>query len=1013
MAGLTLGIDLGPTSIGWALVDEERGALLGAGVRVFPEGVDRDTSGAEQSKSAQRRVARLARRQIERRARRKRHLRRLLVQAALLPESALCARNDAERAAWEGHQFGQYDPYTLRYRALDERLELHEIGRILLHLVQHRGFQSNRRADRARKKETSDMLNKISALASEIDSSGSRTLGEYLTKLRGTDPARFHSTRLRGRHTRRDMYTHEFDEIWAKQATYHPTVLTPELRERLHHAIFYQRPLRPPSPALVGRCELEPRLPRCPRADRRFQRFRLYNEVNNLRVLNVSTREERPLRPEERSKLIAYLSKAKDRKFEQIAKHLFGQVEGIRFNLERGGRDKLDGLPVDAALGKKGLLGKRWDTVPEDLKDRIVGAIIDDEPDRLTFLLGEAGLDTALAAKLLDETPVPEGYGSYSLHALKKLLPHMERGLPLTSRTASQPSALRAAGYLAPWERAISTQPYLPLPPLVTNPLVRAALHEVRKVVNAILRELVYKHGHTLARVNIELAREVRGTAAQRQQRSKDMRERERDRTSAADRIRDHGVKPSREAIERYLLWLEQGKVCVYSGRPISLVQLLGGEVDVDHILPRSRSLDNSLMNRVVCFRDTNRDKGDRTPHEWLAQTDRNRYEQVLVRSRDLPYPKYQRFLQETVELDDFIARQLVDTAYIATQVREYVAGLGAEVFCPKGAHTAELRWQWGLNAVLRSDALNLKNREDHRHHALDAIVIALTSPARLQQLARLWRAGGTSATGEILPEPWHGFRNTVEVAVNAINVSHRPRRKVSGGLHAENPFGRTPEAGVFVKRKAVADLSPSEIEKIRDPGIRRLIQQRLRDRGLEYGRGRKVDKKAWSEALAKICMPSGVPVNKVRLLVNDLTIRPIRNGTAMVKTGEVHHACVFELSDEKGVTRRVAEYTSLLEASDRLRHKQPVVQRQHSTNPDARFLMSLCTGDMLIAVIEGSNRLVLVSTLVSTQGRIHIVDANDARPVTRKKDIGKTPNSLVARKVLVDPLGRIRWARD
>jgi CRISPR-associated endonuclease Csn1 len=137
------------------------------------------------------------------------------------------------------------------------------------------------------------------------------------------------------------------------------------------------------------------------------------------------------------------------------------------------------------------------------------------------------------------------------------------------------------------------------------------------------------------------------------------MRQREEDRDAAAQRIREHGIKMSREAIDRYLLWEEQRHECIYSGEPISLAQLFGGEVDIDHILPRERSLDDSLKNRVVCFRSQNRDKADRTPHEWLAATDPARYEAILQRTKCLPYPKAERLRQQHVTLNDFIARQL------------------------------------------------------------------------------------------------------------------------------------------------------------------------------------------------------------------------------------------------------------------------------------------------------------------------------------------------------------------
>lgn len=89
---ICLGLDIGSNSIGWALVDDQAGRILGAGVRVFPEGVDRDTQGGELSQHEQRRIARAMRRQIRRRARRKRQLRVVLVGAGLLPDSALLPR---------------------------------------------------------------------------------------------------------------------------------------------------------------------------------------------------------------------------------------------------------------------------------------------------------------------------------------------------------------------------------------------------------------------------------------------------------------------------------------------------------------------------------------------------------------------------------------------------------------------------------------------------------------------------------------------------------------------------------------------------------------------------------------------------------------------------------------------------------------------------------------------------------------------------------------------------------
>ena len=265
MSDVILGLDLGANSIGWALIDEEGQRLLSAGVRVFPEGVDRDQQGGEVSKNVQRRMARSIRRQIARRSRRKAKLRTLLLESGLLPAVAGLPREDPQRVRWEHETYQAVDPYTLRRRALREKLGPEELGRLLLHLNQRRGFESNRRADRAKRKETSEMLREISGLAEDM---GDKTLGEYLADLRDDDPTRHHFTRLRGMHTNRAMYRQELDRIWSVQQHHHPGLLTDDLKQRVDEIIFFQRRMYWPA-SVIGHCEIEPRHPRCPRPPHR------------------------------------------------------------------------------------------------------------------------------------------------------------------------------------------------------------------------------------------------------------------------------------------------------------------------------------------------------------------------------------------------------------------------------------------------------------------------------------------------------------------------------------------------------------------------------------------------------------------------------------------------------------------------------------------------------------------------------------------------------------------------
>lgn len=1037
----TLGLDLGSNSIGWALVETdpgEKGRIVATGVRIFPEGVDRDTKGTEVSKSEGRRIARGMRRQIARRARRRRNLRRALVQSGLLPQLALAKRDDPVRVAWEKEQHQACSPYDLRVRALQEELSPYELGRIFLHLAQRRGFLSNRKGDRAKKKEASDLLKKISQLAEDM---GDDTLGVHLAKQIQADSF----SRVRGKHTRRDMLIGEFDRIWEAQAKYHPQLLTEKLKygeagrltypvapkgvgkgsllERfgIFGIIFFQRPMYWPK-SVVGQCEQEPKQKRCPRADRRAQRFRLLHEVNNLRILDANQADERPLTAEERDKLLKALGKKKELKFTEMKKQI-GLLEGARFNLERGERDKLLGLPTDAALAAKKLFDKRWYDLSEQRKNEIVCSLLEDEePMIIEKATKEWGVDQKVAEALAD-LDLPEGYSSYSVVAIEKLLPHMERGLPLMTGDGT-PCAMAEAGYLRPDQRTVNQRDTLPPPPNVTNPLVRQALHEVRKLVNAIIREYG-KPSH----IHIELAREVKGTAKDRAKRTAEMASRRRERDKAADRLRVNGHKVTQDAIDRFLLWEEQNHECIYSGKPISLAQLLGGEVHVDHVLPYSRCLDNSLMNRVVCFRDENDLKGDKTPHEWLAATQPQKFDEVLQRSAKLPYGKARKFRVAELALDDFIARQLVDTAYISRQVVEYVKCLGCDVVCSKGQNTAELRHHWGLDTVLRDDGFNLKNREDHRHHAVDAIVIALTDRKRLHHLSRIRRRGGTDHTGEVLPDPWPTFRETVEKAVNAINVSHRVQRKVRGALHEEKIYGATQkraqvqpkssrpwaknwieEQDQFVYRKRLEELTLPMIDDIRDPTIKQLVWDRLKQFGLEPGKKGSIPEEAWREPLR---MPSGTPVKKVRLLKQDKTIQPIRDGSTFVKPGSIHHLCLFDLPSKNGKPVRDAVFVSMLEAAQRVKQGKDLIVRTHPTRPDARFLMSLSQGEMVLAHFKGREVLVRLLTAASTSHQMWFALHTDARKSADIEKFSAKPNTLTCKKVVVDILGRLRTAND
>ncbi len=1172
---VTLGLDLGPNSIGWALLDEEKAKILGAGVRVFPEGVENFDTAKEESKNEGRRKARTMRRQIARRARRKRLLKKALIETGLFPSDAA-----------EQERLLQADPYELRTRALDGPLTLHEIGRVLLHLNQRRGFKSNKKEEAKEEsqakrncskkdqkpkpdaeKKTEDMLLEMRELEQAVRKDDARTIGEYLHRKndRFNHMERKDDDHVRGRHILRKMLMDEFDLIWAEQSKHHPSALSDQLAygklgrpkdiqrplpksqeflDRNHSIrnprygmsdleafglfglIFFHRTLKPVPKEAIGLCELEPKERRCPRADRRAQRFRLLQEVNNLRYIDPDRLEERELDKDQRDKIVAYLSTREKATFEDLRK-LLGLDEAHRFNLERGQRSSIKGMVVDWLMAKA--VGKEWHGLPEEVKTGVVYALNNSVDDDETFqrLTTEFNLDAAQANAALT-VDLPEGYLNLSLKAINRLLPYMEQGLIYEHKDPAK-SARAAAGYDDPWALRRRIFDKLPDPartkdcPIgdIPNPVVKRTLVELRKLINAILTEHRRVTGNPKWRpdaVHVEMGRDVRSRpkdssspAYWRYKQEEDERkEREAKREHAKEELRKNNIPfgSNGRNILKYLLWEEQGRECIYSypARAISFAQLFTEEIEIDHILPRSQSLDNSQMNLVVCFREENhpiRGKGQQTPRQWLESSHIDKYKDVCRRAKKLfPYPKYKRFLQKEAKLDDFIARQLNDTRYIAKATAEYLRCLFDDdenktgvVLGLKGQLTSTLRRQWGLNTILSelpdSPAWRQggtlhdgeKNRADHRHHAIDAIVLALTDRSRLQKLAKgfevvEWIDQETGEAkyheayrGNEILEPWKSFREDVRTLIRDIKVSHRAERKVAGKLHDDNPFGPTKEPGRFVKRKAIESLSPSEVENICDGGIKKIVTEALSAAGIEFGRGKKPDAKAMKKALSGLRMPkkekdasgktitkpaAGPPIRRVRLWVTSDAIGRIREGTpheVCVNPGSTHHLALFEWQ-ENGKTKRGSVFVTMLAAMERVKAQQqeferllrehekrtgkaltkrdpryrdfqkqaskaaPLIERippkDHPTIPaDAKFLFSLSAGEMVLANYKGEEKLLVFRTAASTQGQIYFVEHTDARRGKSQKPFVFTANTLNARKVTVDPIGRVRWAND
>lgn len=1015
----TLGVDMGVASIGWAVVSIEE-KFIDSGVRIFPAGLDNFNSSKEKHPNQDRRISRGARRRIRRKSERKKLI------TNILKDLGWMSKKQEELQEWHN-----LNVYELRSRAISEKISLLELGRIILHFNQRRGFLSLRKTEEvSADKETQGMLGEISALQKSIDDSGHQTLGNYLYHLY---KEKEHLVRIRNKHTRRSMYYDEFSLIWEMQAKHHPElsdqlrfgsigelvnptkVVTPVPRDKtltileqfgIENLTFFQRRVYWPTSS-IGKCELEEGEQRAPIADRRFQEFRMLQEVNNLKILDNSADgkpEERKLTEEERLESISYLTGKKEAKLDALKKHLCKKILSlpshtqISFNLESGGRTKISATATDALISTAKAYGKTWYKLSTEVQNKVVEALtlpaaIDEDIHDALVKITE--IDSTTHDSLL-RVNLPSNYGHLSIVALERLLPHMRLGMLYMAKDESD-SALHAANYKRRDEFTHSTSDLLPSfdsllnsasphydknQVEINNPVVKRALTELRKVVNGLIR----KYGKP-ERIHVEMARSLKMSPKQRQEYEKKTRQNEKERSAARDEIEKMGVVPNHTSIEMYRLWKDQNEVCVYSGDTIGISQLYGGEVDVDHIFPFSKSADNSYLNKVVCFRASNAAKGNQTPYLWLAHMNPDQYAEVIQRAKSLPRGKYKKFIAEEIP-EGFVNRDLNDTSWMAKAARQYLSRIVEKphhVVGTKGQHTSTLRNQWELHSLLRNDGLDIKNRDDHRHHALDAIVIALcdqsaikkiTEKLRFELLDRAAKETGKKLyrlklSGEKLTIPWQNFRLDVADSLNEIWVSHRPKRKVSGALHKETNYGKTSD-GKLVVRKAIQSLSKKEIEGILDPEIHSIVKDYIREHGDDYAAVKAIPK---DEPLT---MQSGIPIRKIRTAIPyaHITIRKGTEHETHVQSANTHHLAIFSLGDDKFHFEPVTLY----EASRRLRAKEEVIQKTYSDMPmDAEFLFHLCSGDSMMAEIDGKDELFVFNTMQTVTKQVWFVMHNDA----------------------------------
>ncbi|MBI3562745.1 MAG: type II CRISPR RNA-guided endonuclease Cas9 [Gammaproteobacteria bacterium] len=847
-----LALDLGSTSIGWCLIrlnsQQEPIAIIRMGVRIFSDGRNpKDGT----SLAVTRRNARQMRRRRDRLLKRKQRMLEILTKLGFFPEDENLRRN-----------LVNLDPYILRKKGLYEPLTGPEFARALFHINQRRGFKSNRKTDK--KDNDSGALKKaIKDLREKLSQAQCQTLGEWLADRheRGESVR----ARLRGKtqkdkaydfYVDRAMIEHEVDTLWAKQNNFNPLLFNNTTRDELKDVLLHQRDLKPVKP---GRCTLLPDEERAPLALPSTQRFRIYQEVNNLRILDSEMREQ-ALSKEQRDQIAALLEQQRQVTFTAIRKKLKLSAT-VTFNLQDVKRDFLKGNITSAILANDNALGNHWYDLPKSLQDKCVELLLNEpsEEKLIEWLISHTTADEATARRIANIN-LPEGYGSLSAVALQKILPELMKDV-ITYAEAVKRAGFVSHSILSHAEATgeiMETLPYYAIPlrrhvafakdnprnneerhGKIANPTVHIGLNELRKVVNALIK----RYGHP-SEIIVEVAKDLKVSKKLRDEIQKEQSENQkRNLLWLEDACRVLQTNPEhldkskrRELIQKMQLWHELNpknnleRCCPYTGERIGIERLLSSEVEIEHILPYSKTLDDSLNNKTVSLRRANRDKGNQTPYEAFGRQAIPGYDyhDILQRATLMHREKakrfapdgYQRWLKED---KDFLARALTDTAYLSRIAKEYLA-----LICPPnkvraipGRMTALLRGKFGLNQMLSGN--EHKNRNDHRHHALDAAVIGVTDQGLLQRFAKASASAKERHLDRLveeMPLPWPNYREHVERALSHIIVSHKPDHGFEGSMFKETAYGIKPDGSIIQKKKedAEKDRSVKYIVPIYEP---------------------------------------------------------------------------------------------------------------------------------------------------------------------------------------------------
>lgn len=520
-------------------------------------------------------------------------------------------------------------------------------------------------------------------------------------------------------------------------------------------------------------------------------------------------------------------------------------------------------------------------------------------------------------SQILANVAFSKEYGNLSSKAMRKIYPYIKE--------LSYDKACLQAGYrhsaASLTKEEIANRPLKDKLELLKknslrNPVVEKILNQLVNVINTIIETNSKKDEEgniteyfRFDEIRVELSRDLKKNAEERREMTSNINASKIENDKIRNTIiRDfpHIKNPSKNDIVRYRLYQEltfNAFKDLYTDEKIDYEKLYSKNYDIDHIIPQSKMFDDSFSNKVLVPRRSNLDKGNKTANDYMSNKSPEKYEkyksvvEALFKEKKITKAKYQKLLKQESEIGDgFIDRDLRDSQYIAKKARNMLYEICRVVTPTTGSVTAKLREDWDLVNIMQElnfpkfKALGLtemvekkdgsfkerivdwSKRNDHRHHAMDALTVAFTKPSHIQFLNFLnarknenhqlhnaiigiedkettWKYDDEGNKKRVFNMPIPNFREQAKEHLENILVSHKAKNKVvtknknktkskngertkveltpRGQLHKETVYGKY-QFYVNKVEKVSSKFDKQTIEQVANPIYRKLLLQRL-----------------------------------------------------------------------------------------------------------------------------------------------------------------------------------------